>query len=182
MTASYSEFATKTAADIVIAFLAQGSVSAAELPALVHAVRLALVGPLDPARDPAAAEQFRAVIAQRLGVDPGDDREAAGGEFAVGGFPVVHQPSAQPAVPADQSIHPDYLVSLEDGRHYRSLKRHLMAKYGMTPDDYRRKWNLPADYPMVAPSYAQERSEVAKRIGLGRSPASRPPKRRAARK
>jgi predicted transcriptional regulator len=81
------------------------------------------------------------------------------------------QSSLAPAVPVSESIHRDYILSLEDGKPYRSLRRHLMAKYGMTPDDYRRKWGLPSDYPMVAPSYAQDRSDVAKRIGLGRSKA-----------
>lgn len=73
-----------------------------------------------------------------------------------------------PAVPIKLSVHDDYIVSLEDGVKFRSLRRHLMARYNMTPDDYRKKWGLPADYPMVAPSYARERSAVAKRVGLGR--------------
>jgi len=73
------------------------------------------------------------------------------------------------------------LISLEDGRQYRSLRRHLMAKYGMTPDDYRKKWGLAPDYPMVAPSYARDRSEVAKRIGLGKQKAKPAPSGRSAR-
>lgn len=76
--------------------------------------------------------------------------------------------SVAPAVDIEESVTPEYIVSLEDGQKFRSLRRHLMAKYGMTPDDYRQKWNLPADYPMVAPNYAQSRSQIAKRIGLGR--------------
>jgi predicted transcriptional regulator len=75
-----------------------------------------------------------------------------------------------PAVPIKRSITPDYLVSLEDGRKFKSLKRHLMSHYDLTPDQYRRKWNLPADYPMVAPGYAAVRSELAKSSGLGRLP------------
>ena len=67
----------------------------------------------------------------------------------------------EPAVPIRKSITPDYIISLEDGRKFKSLKRHLAAHYGMTPDDYRAKWNLPADYPMVAPNYAARRSEMA---------------------
>ena len=74
----------------------------------------------------------------------------------------------EPAVSIKQSITPDYLVSLEDGQKYKSLKRHLRAQYNMTPDEYRAKWGLPADYPMVAPNYAARRSELAKTIGLGR--------------
>ncbi|PYE30265.1 MucR family transcriptional regulator [Rhizobium sp. PP-F2F-G38] len=72
-----------------------------------------------------------------------------------------------PAVPIRKSIQPDYLLSLEDGKPYKSLKRHLMNKYGMTPDAYREKWGLPMDYPMVAPDYAAKRSELAKNLGLG---------------
>ncbi|MGA0593917.1 MucR family transcriptional regulator [Enterovirga sp. CN4-39] len=83
-----------------------------------------------------------------------------------------------PPVPIRKSITPDYLISLEDGRQYKSLKRHLSGR-GLTPEQYRTKWGLPADYPMVAPSYARQRSELAKALGLGRSRAKPipPPKR-----
>ncbi len=74
----------------------------------------------------------------------------------------------EPAVPIDQSVTEDFIYSLEDGEPYKSLKRHLKAKYGMSPEDYREKWGLPADYPMVAPNYARERSRLAKQAGLGR--------------
>jgi predicted transcriptional regulator len=73
-----------------------------------------------------------------------------------------------PAVPIKKSVKPDYIVCLESGKRFKSLKRHLMASYGMTPDDYRAKWNLPSDYPMVAPNYAAVRSQLAKTLGLGR--------------
>ena len=73
-----------------------------------------------------------------------------------------------PAVPVRKSITPDYLVCLDDGRKFKSLKRHL-ASLGMTPDQYRAKWNLPADYPMVASNYAATRSALAKKIGLGQN-------------
>lgn len=91
-------------------------------------------------------------------------------------------PAPVPAVPIRKSIQPDYLVCLEDGRQVKMLKRHLMTAYGMTPDDYRAKWGLSHDYPMVAPSYAERRSELAKSIGLGRqgrtgAPAKTPAKR-----
>ena len=79
----------------------------------------------------------------------------------------------RPAVPIEKSVTPDYLISLMDGRHFKSLKRHLMAEYGMTPDDYRKTFGLQPDYPMVAPSYAVKRSELAKHIGLGRNPYAR---------
>ena len=74
----------------------------------------------------------------------------------------------KPAVSIRRSVHPDYIVCLEDGKKLKMLKRHLRAAYGMTPDEYRAKWNLPPDYPMVAPNYAQQRSTFAKQIGLGR--------------
>ena len=77
-----------------------------------------------------------------------------------------------PPVSIKKSLTPDYLISLEDGRQYKSLKRHLSGR-GLTPQEYRTKWGLPADYPMVAPSYAKQRSELAKALGLGR-PRSKP--------
>ncbi len=73
----------------------------------------------------------------------------------------------RPAVPVKKSIAPDYLVCLEDGKKFKSLKRHLRTQYNMTPEQYRDKWDLPADYPMVAPNYAAARSELAKQMGLG---------------
>lgn len=79
--------------------------------------------------------------------------------------PVTKQ---EPAVSVRASIKPDYLVCLEDGKKLKMLKRHLMTHYQLTPADYRAKWNLPGDYPMVAPNYAQTRKELALRIGLGR--------------
>lgn len=74
----------------------------------------------------------------------------------------------KPAVPVGKSINNDYIVCLEDGKKLKMLKRYLRSTYNLSPDDYRRKWGLPADYPMVAPNYAARRSEFAKRIGLGR--------------
>lgn len=73
-----------------------------------------------------------------------------------------------PAVPVKKSVYPDYIICLEDGKKLKMLKRHLMSAYGMTPEDYRARWNLPADYPMVAPAYAEKRSNLAREIGLGR--------------
>ena len=74
---------------------------------------------------------------------------------------------ARPAVSLKKSVTSDYLVCLEDGKRFKSLKRHLRTKYNMTPEQYREKWGLPADYPMVAPSYAVARSQLAKEMGLG---------------
>jgi len=73
----------------------------------------------------------------------------------------------EPAVPVRKSITPDYLICLEDGRKFKSLKRHLRTKYNMSPEEYRAKWGLPKDYPMVAPNYAKARSDLAKQMGLG---------------
>jgi predicted transcriptional regulator len=75
----------------------------------------------------------------------------------------------KPAVPVKKSIYKDYLVCLEDGLKFKSLKRHLRSKYGLSPEEYRQKWGLPADYPMVAPGYSEKRSKLAKKMGLGRS-------------
>jgi predicted transcriptional regulator len=76
----------------------------------------------------------------------------------------------KPAVNPKKSVHDDYIVCLEDGKKFKSLKRHLMTHYNMTPDQYREKWGLDATYPMVAPNYAAARSELAKSMGLGRKP------------
>ena len=83
----------------------------------------------------------------------------------------------KPAVPVKKSVNPDFIVCLEDGKKFKSLKRHLRTKYDMSPEEYRAKWNLPKDYPMVAPNYAKARSELAKQMGLGqggRKPARAP--------
>ena len=88
-----------------------------------------------------------------------------------GGATVAAAP-LEPAVPIRNSVKRDYIVCLDDGKKLKMLKRHLMTHYGMTPDDYRAKWGLPADYPMVAPAYAETRRELAKAIGLGRAPGS----------
>ncbi len=74
---------------------------------------------------------------------------------------------AQPAVPIRKSVFPDYIVCLEDGKRLKMLKRHLSTSYNLTPQQYRQKWGLEASYPMVAPNYAERRSELAKQIGLG---------------
>jgi predicted transcriptional regulator len=79
----------------------------------------------------------------------------------------------QPAVPIRKSVMPDYIVCLEDGKKLKMLKRHLKTAYNMTPEQYRERWGLPADYPVVAPNYAKQRSKLAKDIGLGKSSARR---------
>jgi predicted transcriptional regulator len=91
--------------------------------------------------------------------------------LATGTAPAAPAEKPQPAVPIKKSIHPDYLICLEDGKKLKMLKRHLKSAFNMTPEQYRERWGLPADYPMVAPNYAEKRSELAKKIGLGRKPA-----------
>ncbi len=90
-------------------------------------------------------------------------------------------PPPEPVVPVKKSVTPNYLVCLEDGKKLKMLKRHLRTAYNMSPDDYRAKWGLASDYPMVAPAYAKQRSELAKKIGLGRPRKSKPkPRKRRA--
>ena len=98
-------------------------------------------------------EIVRTVGAALRQVDQGDN----GAEKAAG----------KPAVPIRRSITPDYIICLEDGKKFKSLKRHLRTQYNLSPEDYREKWGLPADYPMVAPNYAAARSQLAKQMGLG---------------
>lgn len=89
-----------------------------------------------------------------------------------GGLTGEIQLSQKPAIPVKRSVNPDFIVCLEDGKKLKMLKRYLRSNYGMTPEEYRSKWSLPADYPMVAPNYAAQRSEFAKKIGLGRTASS----------
>ncbi len=86
----------------------------------------------------------------------------------------------EPAVSIRASVKPDYIVCLEDGKKLKMLKRYLRTNYDMTPEEYRARWNLPSDYPMVAPNYAEKRRDLAKKIGLGRKPGSGRPRRKAA--
>lgn len=94
--------------------------------------------------------------------------------------PVTTAEAGKPAVPVKKSITPEYLVCLEDGKKLKMLKRHLRTVYNMTPEQYRAKWNLPVDYPMVAPKYAEQRSVFAKKIGLGKGATGRPSRKKAA--
>jgi predicted transcriptional regulator len=150
-----AESAAKMASEILAAYLPHASVAPADLPALIRAVRRALEGPIDA---------IDAVVYPNWG--DGTRRSDRVGDEQRGTEGAQKQ---RPAVPIADSVHDGYLINLEDGKRYRSLRRHLMVKYGMTPEQYREKWGLPDTYPMVAPSYARERSEVAKRIGLGRT-------------
>jgi predicted transcriptional regulator len=84
------------------------------------------------------------------------------------GAPAPVEEKPKPAVPISRSVQHDFIVCLEDGKKLKMLKRYLRSRYDLSPDDYRRRWNLPPDYPMVAPAYAARRSDFAKKIGLGR--------------
>ena len=104
------------------------------------------------------AEVIRAIHASLAGLES-NGAPSAGGEA--------------PAVPVKKSVTPEYIICLEDGKKLKMLKRHLRTAYGLSPEQYRAKWGLPADYPMVAPTYAAQRSAFAKKIGLGRKPGAR---------
>lgn len=100
----------------------------------------------------------------------------------LGAAPVEAEPELKPAVSVRASVKPDHIVCLEDGKKLKMLKKHLSTDHGLTPQEYRARWNLPADYPMVAPAYAEQRRELAVKIGLGRkrtvaAPAPAAPKR-----
>lgn len=106
---------------------------------------------------------------------------AASLQSIVGGSVEPEPEAPKPAVSIKKSITPDYLVSLEDGKRYKALKRHL-SRHGLTPDEYRMKWGLSRDYPMVAPNYSSARSDLAKKLGLGRKAAQKTPAKRGRRK
>jgi predicted transcriptional regulator len=129
-------------AEIVAAHVKNNQVATSDLPALIEQVFVAL-------RDAGGAVAAPAQVAAR--VEP--ERPA-------------------PVVSPKKSVFPDYIICLEDGRKLKTLKRHLRSTYNMTPEQYREKWDLPADYPMVAPNYAEHRSALAKQLGLGRKPAA----------
>ncbi len=117
-------------AEIVSAYVSNNTVPAAEIPALIHQVYVALA-------------------------------RVSGGSGDAPAEPL------KPAVSVKRSITPDHIVCLEDGKKFKSLKRHLRTHYDLSPEEYREKWGLPHDYPMVAPNYAAARSDLAKRMGLG---------------
>lgn len=98
----------------------------------------------------------------------------------LGGEPVTEEARPEPAVSVRSSVKKDHLVCLEDGKKMKMLKRHLMTEHGMTPDEYRQRWGLGADYPMVAPDYAETRRDLAKKIGLGRKPGQKRGRRKKA--
>lgn len=142
--------------EIIVAHVSHNAVDSESLPNLIRSVHLSLIearGASAP-RDPAAAD-----------ADPGLPAEAAPKAEApaeAGAAAALH-----PAVPVAESVTPDYIICLEDGRPFKMMKRWLRATYGMTPEQYRARWSLPPDYPMVAPNYARSKSVYAKAQGLG---------------
>ena len=141
----------ETLTKIALAYMDRNTLQPEQVPPLLEGILKVLVRVPDAGIDPAAAPVLAA------------PDEAASQEPAA---PVPSSPR-QPAVPIEQSITPDYIVCLEDGAKTVLLKRHLNAKYNMTPQEYRDRWGLPRDYPMVAPTYSKRRSAAAKAIGLG---------------
>ncbi|MET1416815.1 MucR family transcriptional regulator [Roseibium sp. HPY-6] len=117
-------------ADVVVSYVSNNTVPAAELPALIQQVHTALHQTASKANEPEVEE-------------------------------------LKPAVPIKKSITDDHIICLEDGKKFKSLKRHIRTHYNLTPDEYRERWGLGADYPMVAPNYAAARSELARKMGLG---------------
>ena len=117
-----------------------------------------------------------------VGVDdvPGLITNVFGALSGLGAAAEPAEERPEPAVSVRASVKPDYIVCLEDGKKLKMLKRYLRTNFDMTPEEYRARWNLPSDYPMVAPNYAEKRRDLAKKIGLGRKPGSGRPKRKAA--
>ncbi len=117
-----------------------------------------------------------------VGVDdvPGLITNVFGALASLGSAAEPAEERPEPAVSVRASVKPDYIVCLEDGKKLKMLKRYLRTNFDMTPEEYRARWNLPSDYPMVAPNYAEKRRDLAKKIGLGRKPGSGRPKRKAA--
>jgi len=138
--------------EIVVAYLSHNTVAMNEIPRLIAETRAALAHSGGGAGGAATARP-------------------AGGQ-------IVAPADREPAVPVKKSVTPDYLICLEDGIKLKMLKRHLRTAYDMTPEQYRERWGLPADYPMVAPNYAKKRSSLAREFGLGRGGRKRPARRR----
>ena len=157
--------------DLVSAYVANNRISPEAVPAFIEGIFETVV------RLQAADDQFAWVDeAVEVGAIPA---------VATTAEPVAEAPGSAehaPAVPVADSVHFDHLVCLEDGKPFKSLRRHLRTSHGLTADEYRRRWGLPFDYPMVCGEYASTRSDVAKKTGLGRNPRkSRPARRRVTR-
>ncbi|KGM35208.1 Ros/MucR family transcriptional regulator [Inquilinus limosus] len=139
--------------EIIVAHVSHNTVDSESLPALIRNVHLSLIEARNTAIRQSAAEAAPTTAAMETGSAQPD--------------PATASPPAVPAVSITDSVTPDYIICLEDGRPFKMMKRWLRATYGMTPEQYRAKWNLPPDYPMVAPNYARSKSVYAKAQGLG---------------
>ena len=154
----------KMAADIVVAYVSRNVLGADELPRLTMQIRAALAGPADkpveavmvPARSDDARENHPHAIADQM--------------VLVEEYAKLRARAQKPAVAISKSVTHDHVVCLEDGKKFRSLKRHLRSEHGMTAEQYREKWNLPQHYELVAPGYSAVRTKLAKQHGLGRAP------------
>ncbi len=157
--------------DIVAAYLQNNTIGAAQLPELIEAVHKSISAISDGSTSTADAED-RATgdVSSGAGSAPEQATLPLGPETSPPAKAPRKQgrPANDPAVPISESIKPDYIICLEDGKQLKMLKRYLNTNYGMTPADYRRKWGLGPEYPMVAENYSKRRSEAAKRFGLGR--------------
>ncbi|MGO4129521.1 MucR family transcriptional regulator [Inquilinus sp. YAF38] len=140
--------------EIIVAHVSHNAVDSESLPALIRNVHLSLIEARGVAIRQDPATDAEPATNAKEGGRTQDDTAAA-------------SPHSVPAVPVSESVTPDYIICLEDGRPFKMMKRWLRATYGMTPEQYRAKWNLPADYPMVAPNYARSKSVYAKAQGLG---------------
>ena len=145
-----------------------------ELESEAGEVDEAVLSPADSPTDAAVLEHTAKIVASFVSNNsvPGSELPAlilsvADAVTSIGS-PNGAQDAPKPAVPVKKSVTPEYIVCLEDGKKLKMLKRHLKTAYNMTPDEYRQRWGLPANYPMVAPNYAKQRSRLAKKIGLGR--------------
>lgn len=161
-------------AQIVTAHLATTKVGTEQLPDLVRRLYASLSG-VEHAVAPAGT--LSPVTSEAVAPQPTTAEQSVETEKAVevatppAAVPAVIKQPQQPAVPVKESVFPDYIICLEDGKKLKSLKRHLTSVFGMTIDDYKTKWGLPAEYPTVAPNYAELRRNVAKKIGLGKRAA-----------
>ncbi|MGK9230325.1 MucR family transcriptional regulator [Inquilinus limosus] len=150
--------------EIIVAHVSHNAVDSESLPDLIRSVHLSLIEARNASapRDPAILDADAAVPAAEGGPAMPEAGAPAAPHAAASPGPI-------PAVPISESVTPDYIICLEDGRPFKMMKRWLRATYGMTPEQYRAKWNLPPDYPMVAPNYARSKSVYAKAQGLGTS-------------
>jgi predicted transcriptional regulator len=160
--------------EIIVAHVSHNTVDSDTLPDLIRNVHLSLIEArgTQSAREPDAPADAEHEPAADVVHEP-DGRTVAPPRLAA---------ASTPAVPIAESVTPDYIICLEDGRPFKMMKRWLRATYGMTPEQYRAKWNLPADYPMVAPNYARSKSVYAKGQGLGTSRLRRKAGKRQARR